>query len=284
MKEIFVNVGLGGGRLLQIANRTSKQMMGYLVECPDGKLIMIDGGNSFAEEAENLYEMIRQRGGRVELWLFTHAHCDHNGTFNYLLENREKYPIEIGEVAFSFPRREWLEVREDWDENSRFFALLESRALKVHTLTEGEVISCHGIDIKIISVPRDYEGYARINPTSVIMKLAFPKREVLFLADFDQNAEEEFYRYHSKDELKCDIVQMAHHGQGGVSEEFYSHISPKICLYPAPRWLWENNLYRCDDPATVGKGPFTTLQTREWMERLGAEASYSQADGDVWLF
>ena len=32
--------------------------------------------------------------------------------------------------------------------------------------------------------------------------------------------------------------------------------------------------------ATVGKGPFTTLETRRWMEELGVEASYTLADGD----
>ena len=77
---------------------------------------------------------------------------------------------------------------------------------------------------------------------------------------------------------------MPHHGQNGVNREFYELVMPKICLYTAPIWLWENNRYRCLDPETRGKGPFTIFQTRAWMEELGAQVSCVDGYGDYLLF
>lgn len=94
------------------------------------------------------------------------------------------------------------------------------------------------------------------------------------------HAQADFLACYDAAKLRCDIVQMPRHGQSGIDRSFYELIMPKICLYTAPKWLWENNKYRCNDPATAGKGPFTTLETRRWMEELGAEASYTLADGD----
>ena len=82
------------------------------------------------------------------------------------------------------------------------------------------------------------------------------------------------------DALKSDICQPAHHGQDGATEEVYQAIAPTACLWCTPDWLWENNNYLSNDPATVGKGPFTTLETRAWMEKLGVTEHYIAKDGE----
>ena len=40
----LLDVDLGGGSVLQYANRDPYQMMGYLLKTPEGKTVMIDGG------------------------------------------------------------------------------------------------------------------------------------------------------------------------------------------------------------------------------------------------
>ena len=53
-------------------------------------------------------------------------------------------------------------------------------------------------------------------------------------------------------------TQMAHHGQNGVSREFYEYIKPQRCIWATPEWLWNND---------GGKGfdthKFQTVRTRE---------------------
>lgn len=278
-----VELGLGGGSLLQLANRSISQMMGYLIENSEGKLIVIDGGNYCREDAENLYEQIKARGGAVDMWFLSHAHADHLGAFVYMMERWEEYPMQIGKVCFHFPSMEWLSDKEDFEVNKQFMNCLKKLSLPVATVYAGDVFNCGDVSVEVVSHPVSYENYPQINPTSVILLVHFPKQDVLFLGDFDVNGQEEFLRLRDVSKIRKDIVQMAHHGQNGVDQEFYKLISPKICLYPTPQWLWENNNYGSDDPTTVGKEPFSTLETRKWMEELGVKASYTQAEGD-WLF
>jgi hypothetical protein len=65
-------------------------------------------------------------------------------------------------------------------------------------------------------------------------------------------------------------VQMAHHGQAGVSREFYAAVQPRFAFWPTPLWLWDNN-FGLRGPNT---GTWKTLTVREWMKELGVEHNY----------
>ena len=280
MEKKYVTLGLGGGRLIQIANRTLTQMMSYIIDTPEGGVIVIDGGNYCAEDSEALYGYLAERGKKVDLWFMTHAHSDHLGAMLYLMDNG-KFDIEVGSLCFNFPSLEWLSKKEEFELNKRFLERVEEYGIKVNTVRIGDILRCGSLNIEIICVPGNCDEYATtINATSIIFKVYFPDREVLFMGDFDLHAQVDFMARCDASKLRCDILQMPHHGQNGIDRSFYELIRPKICLYTAPKWLWENNKYRCLDPETVGRGPFTTLETRRWMDELGAEASYTLADGD----
>lgn len=281
MEAKEISLGLGGGRLIQVANRTLTQMMSYVIDTPAGGVIVIDGGTYTPEDAAGLYEYLAARGKHVDLWIMTHAHSDHIGGLLYLMEH-EGFDIQIDTVAFNFPSLEWLAFKEEFGMNWRFLEQLKKREIHTVTPDAGDVYEVGGLSVEIIGVPSENPTYAKtMNATSIIFKVHFPARDVMFMGDFDVHAEADFLARYGADKLRCDILQMPHHGQGGISRDFYARIMPKICLYTAPKWLWENNKYRCLDPETVGKGPFTTLETRRWMEELGVEASYTLADGDL---
>lgn len=75
--------------------------------------------------------------------------------------------------------------------------------------------------------------------------------------------------------LKCTMVQMAHHGQSGVDYEVYKALRPSVCLWPTPQWLWDN-----DNGGGAGSGIWRTMETRNWMVRLGVKTNYCIKDGD----
>lgn len=280
METKYIDLNLGGGRLTQVANRTLTQMMSYVIDTPEGDAIMIDGGTYTPEDSANLREMLHARGGKVAWWFITHPHSDHLGAMLYLMEH-DSFDIEVENVCFNFPSLEWLAFKEEFGMNWRFLEQLKKRGLHVVTAEAGDIYRCGSVAVEMIGVPGNYWEYAKsLNAISIIFKVHFPQRDVLFMGDFDVNGEADFLARYDKNALRCDILQMPHHGQNGISRDFYALVSPKICLYTAPKWLWENNKYRCNDPATAGTGPFTTLETRRWMEELGAEASYTLADGD----
>ena len=279
MKLNKVRLGLGGGSLLQIANRTLTQSMSYIIDTRKGSVIVIDGGNYCAEDSDNLYEELKKRNKKVDLWIMTHAHCDHVGAFTYLME-KDSFDIEIGNMCYNFPDTEWLMTQEDSEINASFLENVEKKAITTITPQMGQIIEIDGITFEFISVPSDYRNHVNINGTSIIFLVHFTKKDVLFTGDFDVTAQMEFLEHCDASKLRCDIVQMPHHGQNGIDRMFYELIMPKICLYTTPQWLWENNRYKCTDPKTAGQGPFTTLETRAWMKVLGAEQSYAHKDGD----
>ncbi|MBR2950719.1 MAG: hypothetical protein IKC46_12815 [Lachnospiraceae bacterium] len=86
-------------------------------------------------------------------------------------------------------------------------------------------------------------------------------------------------RWGGTGELNADIVQMAHHGEGGAEKEVYEEIRPHICIWPTPSWLWDNNL----NGQGIGSGPWSTLETRKWMQELGVETHIKDWEGSHML-
>ena len=78
------------------------------------------------------------------------------------------------------------------------------------------------------------------NNSSVAYRVEMGGKRILFLGDMGWQAGEDFLANHTQEELKSDVLQMAHHGQRGVEEELYQEISPEVCLWPTPDWLWDN--------------------------------------------
>lgn len=281
MKEMTVNLKLGGGTLYQPANRNDTQMMSYIIDTGDG-IVVIDGGTSCRDDsdAEFLYETLEKFGKKVKLWFITHLHCDHYGALMLLLE-KGKFDIEVEKFCFNFMPYEWIiNCQGDVEVNKRFLEIFEKQNFNVCEVQRGDVFECGCVKFKVLFSPDHEKNYLDINSTSIIIKASFPKRDVLFLGDFNFRSEEEYMEKCDVDALRCDVVQMSHHGQGGCSRAFYELINPEVCLWTAPKWLYENNNFFSDDPATAGKGPFLTLETRAWMKEMGVQENYAHAEGD----
>ena len=114
-----------------------------------------------------------------------------------------------------------------------------------------------------------------MNDSSIAIIAHFPRRDVLFLSDLEPAGGCDLISQCGEKKLRCDIVQMAHHGQNALQNDFYKLVQPKICLYTAPDWLWDN------DPGTgFDTGIWKTVETRSWMRQLGVQASFPIAFGD----
>lgn len=278
----LVDLNLGGGTLLQIGNRSHIQSMMYLIETTNGKRIMIDSGNYLKDEdGKHLYDLLRQKGGKVDAWIFTHAHDDHFGGLLWIWENIENPQLEIGEIYFNFPPLEWIASKSERlaKYTKRFVDFLKEQNMKQTVLSKNTIISVDDISIEVLNDLEGYESYTDFNDTSIAFLVHFPKRSVLFLGDLAVEGGNKLLEVCSHEKLRQDIVQMAHHGQRGVTKEFYSVVKPKICLYCTPDWLWEN-----DNGGGKNSGPWKTLETRSWMEELGAQASFPHAYGDYLFF
>jgi len=273
----LLDVDLGGGSVLQYANRDPYQMMGYLLKTPEGKTVIIDGGRQEGADAAYLHQLIRDNGSRVDLWLITHAHDDHFSALSCILRDMEELDFEIGDMRICFPPLEWLKTVEHGDPYKpavEFLEGLQKHGIETTPLRRGDVINCGGLTIDVLHDAENYVNYNCVNDTGAVLRFHYPNRDVLFLADIEVPAAKEMMELYTPEQLRCDIVQLAHHGQNGAHREFYEIVRPKIALYTAPLWLWTNN---------DGTGPFKTLETRRWMRELGVVLSCPHCHGDFLL-
>lgn len=288
MKENLFKIGLGGYKILQAPNMTKTQMMSYLITTPNGKLIVIDGG--LRGDSGYLLEKIHEFGSVVSLWIITHMHYDHYNAFVDIVEKPDMNGITIEKLCYHFPPAEWVYNAEPRfnEENKIMYGLLPVFEDISHVLQENEQIEVDGLLIDILKVPTDYndydpgyEGGSTVNDTCVVFKLIFPNgKNALFLGDLGFRAGEKLAE-RFKERLRSDIVQMAHHGQNGAGEEVYKLVKPKLCMWTAPKWLYDNNMWHYDKrfKNEFDSHHFKTVKVRRWMDKLGVKMHAVEGEG-----
>lgn len=270
--------------LWQLPNKTHSQMESYILWADDpsdmengGKLIVIDGGT--AGDREYLVEMIRTmrafKTGRpcreaiVDAWFLTHDHDDHVGALAKLIqEKREESKwadLRIAAVYYSYPPVEWIDQNEHSCLESTKFARAQLESLaevaklvkKDDQWTYGK-LNIHALNDFDLSITTN-----AINNSTIVYRLTTPGTTLLILGDLGIEGGDRLLSLQPSERIRSDVVQMAHHGQRGVTQAFYEVVSPKICLWPTPDWLWTN------DPGTgPNTGPWKTLETRAWMDGM----------------
>lgn len=261
-------------KLTQLQNNSSRQMMGYIIKTDNNKIIVIDGG--LKEDAPNLLSKIEQEGGQVEAWFLTHPHMDHIEAFQEIVKTSD---IKINNIYTTLNELSWYEEYEKdrIPEIKEFFETLETDKIKnnIHEVSLNEEIKIDNIKCEILGIKNPEITNNPINNSSMVIKMKVHNKSIIFLADTGVESGQKLLK-NQKEKLKADILQMAHHGQGGAEKEVYEQINPKICLWPTTDWLWDN------DPGTgYNTGIWTTIETRNWIEELKVTRNYIEKDGDI---
>lgn len=258
--------------LTQFSPCSTRQMMGYAIKTINGKIIIIDGGTT--DDAEQLEKYIVDNGNKVDYWFITHPHSDHAGAFEVISQNEN---INIGKIYMSINNKEWYIQNEPQrkDDIEAFFPIIEQEKIKDKIIEPqvNDIIKIDNITAKILGIKNPEITKNAINNSSMVIKLTVNQKDILFLGDTGTENSEKLIKNQEKN-LKSDIVQVAHHGQAGGTEELYKIIKPKICLWPTTDWLWNNNLNGTED-----SGPWKTKETRRWMENLKVKQNYIAKDG-----
>ncbi len=261
-------------QLTQLQANSHRQMMGYIIKDSNGKVIVIDGGTS--EDEPNLEKHINELGNKVDVWFITHPHSDHAGAFIKVVENTD---ISIEKVYYTMNELEWYKqyAVERANEAEEFENALQNERIKdkIEEVSINEIINIDFIKCEILGVKNPEITNDAFNNSSMVIKMILPNTSILFLGDTGVESGKKLINT-QKEKLKADIVQVAHHGQDGASEDLYKLIQPKICLWPTPEWIWNN-----DNGEGENTGPWKTFETRKWIEDLGITQNIIEKDGDI---
>ena len=266
----------GPGRLTMLANHdTAAQMLSVIIETGQGGMIVVDGG--WRENSEYLLNQLKAKGGHVQAWLLTHPDSDHVGALAEILYQHSG-EITIDGVYYSLLDDAWYQEKDANVASMVSYlkgALAKLPAEALHgDITAGQIIEAGPAKIQVLNQAYKMKSDF-VNNSSVAYLVSLNGTNVVFLGDLAQAGGEQLLNDVDLRSLGCDIVQMAHHGQNGVGYEVYKALRPRICLWPTPQWLWDN-----DNGGGAGSGSWKTLETRNWMVRLGIEAYYCTKDGD----
>jgi len=264
---------LGGAVLTMIGSSTGSQMLSMILQTAGGNLIVIDGG--FDADADRLRNEIKSRGGHVSAWLVTHPHKDHVGALNKLLQENAN-GITIDAIYCSLASPEWYSTYDpSGAEMAHTFISTLSRypQNKIRYVGRGQTYQVDEVTIQVLNdryeLVHASDNHYTGNNASMIYMLTVNGKKLLILGDLCYEGGERLLADVGAPALKADIVQMAHHGQDGVSEQVYQAIHPSVCLWPTPTWLWNGD-----------ENTYATQTTRRWMNALGVGRHYVMKDGD----
>jgi beta-lactamase superfamily II metal-dependent hydrolase len=259
--------------LWQLPEQSPTQMQSHVIRTVNGKVIVIDGGNK--AEAPYLRGFLGALGNHVDLWIISHPHADHADALIEILGNPAG--ITIDTILASLPDIAWIDEFCKGETRDQVIGLTEgakAQSIPMRDAVPGEYLDIDGVHIKILGVRNPELTANPINNSSMVWRMWDDRKSVLFTGDIGAEAGDKLLNGPYRDDLPSNYVQMSHHGQTGANEAFYIAVQPRFCLWPTPLWLWDN-----DNGGGKGSGPWTTLDTRAWMERLGVEKHYISKDG-----
>ena len=280
-----VDLGLGGNEVYFLPSSTGMQTLSMVIKNSGGDIYIIDGGYDHnkwgGNDAKVLFDVISDLSGnnqkKVKGWFFTHPHTDHFGVFNDFI-NQYGSQVAVETIYYSWSEQEswykqFTETPDvDMTEVNAFKSAIPTGTTVIEPKT-GDVFNFGSFSFKILYSPANdnypFTGNERynFNNLSLVIKMTTSEKSILFLGDAGVAAGEWLLSNCLTTDLKADIVQMAHHGQGGVEEDVYQAIDPDYALFNCDKAVYENT-----------SGRLKTLIVRGWMQKLGT-TNYVSKDG-----
>ena len=277
--------------ILYQITETSKFMMGFVLVTKADNVIVIDGGTAL--DMPLLKEYI---GGRhISAWILTHPHGDHIGGFISEYKSNGLADFDIEKLYYNFPPYYELIERTDVPDLEYFrkelsgvlreFVEIEPELSDIAcVVNQGDSIEIDECKIEFIYSYHDGLFSNPMNDASLVFHITTPNKKVLFLGDLGPEGGDVLYE-ESRDILKADIVQMAHHGHMNVGMEVYAAIAPEACMWCCADWLYNEPeiphylTNRKKLRSMQRERMYGTPVTRKWMDILGVKTHYVTKDG-----
>ncbi len=228
--------------------------MCYFVRCGDGSFFVIDSAHTYSVNDDiRICELLKKiNDGKkpvVSGWFFSHAHDDHICKFLDVIDYH-KDEIDIKAVYYNFPSAD-NEDKIYWGTPAvklieRFEETMDkNEQVKKIRLHAGQHFYIGNLEFDVLCTHEDVypEHFSNFNNTTVSLMMRVNGSKVLFPGDSsDKNDEIIIKRYNEF--LKCDVMQMSHHGHSGTSPEFYHRANADCVLFPITEIKFDEELPR----------------------------------------
>ena len=268
-------------KLYQLAPEKNSLMQSYVIKTANGKLIVIDGGIDGEGRDRDPYMPAALRAimglgegeyFEVEAWFLSHGHKDHMYELSKMLRDYSaESNYKINNIYFDFPEfgseeyptenadMEFAQIKENINkygevigttvkDGSTYYDDINGAVINAESVAKGLSFEIDGVKIDVLQTWSIEDGTSNLNDTSLVLRFHIGEQSVLFLNDLGSIGGRRLLATYG-DQLKSDIVQMAHHGQAGVNKDVYDAIDADVHLWPTPIWVWKNDskIYQIDE-------------------------------------
>ena len=223
-----------------------------ILQSPAGKTVLIDAGTG----KKDVVPMLRARGiDRIDLAIASHAHADHIGGMDEVLE--------------ALPVRVYVDqsMAHTTATYKKVMALVESTGAAYKPGDRGVAFNLDdGIRLELLAPaePKLRGTRSDFNSNSVVVRVTKGDQCMLFTGDAEEPTEAMLLQ---KGLEPCDVLKVAHHGSGHSStQRFLDALQPRYAIISCGK----DNKYKHPYPETL-----------ERLERAGAKVYRTDTQGTI---
>lgn len=216
--------------------------MCLLTQCADYSFFVVDSGHYYQfNDNDRIYKFMRERTPADQKvvvcgWFITHAHSDHiSKLIDFLKYNMDDVVIEAfysNLISNKYRQNTW--GKEEMALAEKLFAVLEEfEDIPKIKLRSGQRFYIRELMFDVLCTHEDVypEKIHDYNDSCAVLMMTARGTRILIPGDASA-LESRIMEDRYKENLKCDVLQIAHHGHFGLSKEFYELAKAGAVLFP----------------------------------------------------
>ena len=262
--------------------------MGYILKLSDGSFVIVDGGHtrdmSYAESAgDYLLDSLKVLADdpndiRVHTWFLSHIHNDHIGAF-YDIARDTPDSIKVERLVYNAPNDTQLagvsggNLDDKVENAAKMFGI--KTVVKGHP---GQVFYANEATFTIYGSLDLVEPITidNINESSMVMKMEFMGKTMIFLGDCHPNASLALTNAYG-DDLKSNFIQLSHHGYAdGATLLLNETIRAEASFWPVGNDHYKNMVSKIG--AVPQNAPFVNIP-----HYVAGDTNLTIKDFDTWI-
>ena len=181
-------------------------------------VMLIDTGDTSSESKDAIVDYLNEKSiTEIDYLILTHPDSDHIGGAPTVIE------------AFTVVNCIMPDVVKDTKIYEDTLTALDEREVNVIAAESGADFTLGEADFKVLAP--NSESYSDWNDYSVVIRLVYGKRSMLFTGDAHVESEAEILENCSASDIDCDLLKVGHHGsRTSTGEDFLKAASPTYAI------------------------------------------------------